>query len=401
MKHFYSIFSRTLLLAGLLVAGRAGAQIQGVTTISGSGNCSNVVADFNTDDDDFNSPSLYYGNSSFYFNSAQGWWSEVDGVHSVPPIPGGGGMRLVSIISPLYRNPNPVGVFDVGFHYIVPDPAVNRFQVRIISATPQGSYTVYNVEATTDFQFFSAYSTTPTAYTGGAPQVSGMEGNICIRLLDDDITNAPGVAYRVEVTYEVAEPQFTVFDDLSVGAAAPAPLPVTFMGMLANKVDNGVQVKWDVGDEVNVQEYQLEKSTDGASFNTVGTIASNHKNVYSLTDRTVSKSPSVYYRVKSVDLDGRFKYSGIIRVKNGSSYSDAVTIYPLPARNQITISHNQLGNRAKLVISTMDGKVMKVVTPGVGVSNTMVDISSFGSGMYLVRLDDGNGKIESKTFIKQ
>lgn len=403
MKHFYTVFSKALMLAGLLFAFRADAQdpqIEGVTTVTQSGLCSNVVADFNTDDNDFNSPSLYYGNSSFYFNATQGWWSEVDGIRTVPPIPGGGGMRLVSIISPLYKNPNPVGVFDVGFYYVVPNPAVNRFQVRIVSATPQGPFTVYNVEATSDFLFFSDYST-PAVYSGGAPDITGMEGRVCVRLLDDDITNAPGVAYRVEVTYEVAEPVFTVFDDLSLGASAPAPLPVTFFGMAANRVNNGIQVKWDVGEEINVQEYQLEKSTTGTSFTTVGTINANNKKVYSLLDQTISKSPSVFYRVKSVDFDGTAKYSGIIRVKNNTSYSDAVTVYPSPARNQITISHNQLGSRARLVISTMDGKVLRVITPGIGVSNTMVDVSNFSSGMYLLRLDDGKGKIESKTFIKQ
>ncbi|HEY0356890.1 MAG TPA: T9SS type A sorting domain-containing protein [Flavisolibacter sp.] len=403
MKHVYTFYSRTLMLIAFITCvGSANAQIQGVTTVSNSGDCSNVTANFNTNDQGFNSPSIYYGNSSFYFNTSQGWWSEVDGVSAVPPVPGGGGMRLVSIISPLYPNPNPVGIFDVGFYYVVPNPAVNRFQVRIISATPQGEFTVYNVEATSNFRTFTEFSTPPTPYAGGAPQIAGMQGNICIRLIDQDITNAPGVAYRVEVTYEIAESAFTVFDDLSIGGTEAAPLPVNFLGVSANKIENGgVQVKWDVADEVDVREYHLEKSTNGLSFTKVGAVpAVGGTTVYDFVDNS-SKAPQVFYRVKSVDIDGTVKYSGIIRFKDNTSFTSDVKVYPSPARSQITVQHDRLDSRSRISISTMDGRIIKMITPGQGISNTMMDVSNLSSGVYVIKVVDGNGKIETTTFVKQ
>lgn len=402
MKHVYSFYSRTLMLiAFLTVAGIANAQILGVTTVSNSGDCSNVTANFNSGDQGYNSASIYYGNSRFYFNTAQGWWSEVDGVRAVPPIPGGGGARLVSIISPLYTNPNPVGIFDVGFYYVVPNPAVNRFQVRIISATPQGEFTVYNEEASSDFRTFAEFSTPPTPYAGGAPQIAGQQGYICIRLIDQDITNAPGVAYRVEVTYEVADPLFTVFDDLSIGGTVAAPLPVNFLGLSANKVTSGVQVKWDIADEIDVKEYQLEKSTNGFSFQTVGTVDANGRNtMYSYVDPNI-KAEQIYYRVKSVDIDGKTKYSGIIRFKGNTSFTNDVKVYPSPARSQITVQHSRLESKARITVSTIDGRMVKMVTPGQGNSNTMLDISSLSAGTYVLKIDNGNGKVETTTFVKQ
>ncbi|MGZ5285677.1 MAG: T9SS type A sorting domain-containing protein [Flavisolibacter sp.] len=402
MKHVYSFYSRTLMfIAFLTVSGIANAQPQGVTNVSNSGDCSNVSADFNTGDQGYNSGSIYYGNSRFYFNTTHGWWSEVDGVRAVPPIPGGGGARLISIISPLYSNPNPVGIFDVGFYYVVPSPAVNRFQVRIISATPQGGFTVYNEEASSDFRTFTEFSTPPTPYAGGASQIAGQQGYICIRLLDQDITNAPGVAYRVEVTYEVAEPIFTVFDDLSIGGTAAAPLPVNFLGLSANKVANGIDVKWDIADEIDVKEYQLEKSTNGVSFQTVGTVAAHGRStMYSYVDPN-NKAEQIFYRVKSVDIDGKTKYSGIIRFKGNTSFTSDVKVYPSPARSQITVQHSRLESKARITVSTIDGRMVKMVTPGQGNSNTMLDISSLSAGTYVLKIDNGNGKVETTTFVKQ
>ena len=54
---------------------------------------------------------------------------------------------------------------------------------------------------------------------------------------------------------------------------AAAPLPVTFLGLVANRADNGVNLRWDVAEESNVREYQLEKSSDGSSFATVGSVS--------------------------------------------------------------------------------------------------------------------------------
>ena len=119
------------------------------------------------------------------------------------------------------------------------------------------------------------------------------------------------------------------------------------MGINGVRVNNGVHVRWDIADEIDVKEYQLEKSTNGASFNTVGTIPAINKTMYGFTDPN-AKDPVIYYRVKSVDIDGRTKYTGIIKVTNRDSYSNNLKVYPTPAQNQLTVQHSQLGNSAKV-----------------------------------------------------
>lgn len=413
MKQVYSVLSKTLLMAyGVLIINQAQAQSSSTTA---PGNCGVVVANFNSNSGNHASPSIYGGmfDSSFYYQPVRGYWTDMDHDRTNPPT----SPRVLSIISPPYVNPSPQGEFNVGFYYIVPNAAIDRFQIRIVSIAPgPGGTTVTNIVATSGVQFFNQWSS-PHHYVDQAvsnsngtspanPYLTGDSGHVCIKIVDADITNSPGTFYRVEIAYVLNTPVtdnfFAVYDNLSIGAtSAPAPLPVNFIGIVANKIENnGVNIRWDVGDETNVQQYEVEKSTNGASFTTVGTVTAQHKYAYSFNDGS-TKSPVIFYRVRSVDIDGRTKYSGIIKLSNNSSYSNTIKVYPTPAQDQITVQHDLLNANARVIVTTMDGKVIKSITPGIGASNTMIDLSNLSSGMYIIRVNDGTGKTQTTTFIKQ
>lgn len=396
MKKIYILFTALSLL---LIVPRISAQSP--TTVT-QGVCSGVVANFNTNDNGFNSPSIFGGNfdSSFYFNSARGYFTDYLPPTRVNPP---GAPRVQSIISPPYPNPNPNGTFTVGFYYIVNNPSVDRFQVRIISVTQTTQGTVTNVEATSGVQSFAAWST-PTPYVDNGPNptpfLNGFEGRVCLRLIDPDIINSPQTTFRVEVSYLLNSAFFAVFDDLSIGPLN-SPLPVNFIGLMANRnLDNTVQLKWDVSQEINVREYQVERSDNGTSFTTAGTIAAKGKSIYAFSDQGSTRT--VFYRVKSVDIDGKTKYSGIVQLKGTSSdtYATGLMIYPVPAENDITIAHKKLERGARITVSSTTGRTMKIIVPVVGTSNTMVNLNGMPAGLYFVQLDDGKGGVQTTKLIK-
>lgn len=403
MNQFYTRVKTALIAVSFLSTSSLWAQSPGTTT---PGSCPNAVANFNTNDNGYNAPSIHGGefDSAFYYNSSRGFWTEAAGGQNPEKSTAQGSPRSTSIISPLYSNPNPQGTFNVGFYYVVGNAATDRFQVRIISASGQGGQTVYNFEASSRIRAFSEFST-PTTYTDAVnptnPLFNGQQGFVCIRLNDVDITNAPGTNYRVEVIFLLNTPNFAVFDNLSIGDAAPIPLPVSFLGVVANRSGNSVNLRWDVADELNVREYQVERSTNGSTFNVVGTIpASSKTNVYSFTD-TYAEPGNVYYRVKNLDADGRFKYSSIIKLKGASSFGSVLKAYPLPALNQVTLEHKKLSNKAKITVNSLEGKTLKVVNPVNGASHTLVNLSGLSSGMYVIKLENGEGETEMIKIIKQ
>ena len=407
MKHVYTVLSKTLLMATTVLVFNQ-AQSQSPSSVA-PGNCGAVVANFNTNSGGHSSASVHGGmfDSAFYYHPVRGYWTDMDGDRMDPP----SSPRVNSIMSTVYVSPNAPGEFNVGFYYIVPNATFDRFQIRLfqLSAGPGGLVESLvassNVRTFADWSNEGAYVDFAHGSSPANPFLTGDSGTVCIKVIDADLTNGPGIFYRVEVAYVLSNPgidnRFVVYDNLRIGGTvAPAPLPVSFMGINALRADNGVLVRWDIADEVNVKEYQLEKSTNGASFSTVGTVAASKKTMYGYTDPN-TKAAVVYYRVRSVDIDGKSKYSGIIKFTNNTSYSDKVKVYPTPARNQLTVQHSQLGTSARVTITTMDGRIVKTFQPSVNASNTMVDISGLSAGTYVIRLDNGKGKTESTTFMKQ
>jgi hypothetical protein len=389
------VYTAKVLIALTLLISSISSYAQ-VPTTPTAGVCSGVIANFNSNDNGYNSPSIYGSifDSSLYYHAGRGYWTDY-----LPPYRTGapGIPRVLNIISPPYPNPNPAGTFNVGFSYIIGSPATDRFQVRIISvtSTPQG--TVTNVEATSGVQFFSAWSS-PIPYVDVAgpnvpdptPLLNGFAGNICIQLNDADITNGPGTSFRVEVSYLTNSPFFAVFDNLSIGPIG-APLPVHFIGLVANRSSsNTVDLKWDVSEEIDVQEYQVERSTNASYWEVTGTVQAKGKSIYTLTDNNVP-SKTVYYRIKSLDIDGRYKYSGVLRLDGDNSYGNDLSAYPVPAKDDIIVQHKKLRGKSKIIISSTNGTVVKTIFPTPGSSHTPINISTLAPGIYMLRLDDETG----------
>jgi hypothetical protein len=408
MKHLYFFRKPLALTIGLLAVINCTAQNE---TTTADGNCGVVTENFNNGTGGFTSKSLYtpdlVSDSEFYYNATRGFWTEMGSAGHERTVaqgnPAPGAQRTVSILSATYVNPNPAGIFDVGFYYIVPNPQVDLFHVTLIRITQDGGgNTVSEVVAESGLKTFSQFST-PSSYTDPSnAQQNGFQGAVCIRLADNDITASASTYYRVSVVYRIfGGTNFTAFDDFSIGAIEQVSLPVSFLGIAAKRENNNVNLRWSVGDEKDLKEYQVERSITGYDFMKVGTVAVKGATVYTFSD--VNINGAAYYRIKSVDLDGKGKYSSIVKIgaDRNSSFSNILKLYPVPVLNELTVEHGQLGAAAKIIITGIDGKVIRTVYPANGSSHTPISFSGNLPGMYVLRLYDGKGKVESIKFIKQ
>jgi hypothetical protein len=190
------------------------------------------------------------------------------------------------------------------------------------------------------------------------------------------------------------------FDDFGTNVnESQTPLPVSFISFNAQKISSNTQLTWKVGEEDNVKGYEVERSIDGSKFTSVGFVPASGKTTYTFSDAQTTQG-TVFYRIRNVDNDGKFKYSNILSLKNGQS-SLILRAFPLPAVNKLTIQHEAAFNNGKINIASSDGSVVKRIIPSPGSLETVVNLSGLKSGIYVLYFDSGNGKMQTMKFMKQ
>ena len=115
-------------------------------------------------------------------------------------------------------------------------------------------------------------------------------------------------------------------------------LPINFLSISANANKNNAQVKLVVAQQVNILKYQLEKSSDGSSFEKAEEqypklLAGNA--TYIFTDYNFNQTS--YYRVVALDNDGRKQYSGQVVLKK-AEHDNSLFVFPNPCSNYLNIT---------------------------------------------------------------
>ena len=170
------------------------------------------------------------------------------------------------------------------------------------------------------------------------------------------------------------------------------PLPVNFLSIDIKKENDGARLSWKVADEENVSRYEVEKSADARSFRTVGSVPASGQSAYSFAENNVlSKS---YFRIRSVDNDGKYKFSSILSFSLDKS-SIVLKAFPIPSQNDVTLQHPTAETRSRIMIHSVDGRLLKTIVPSQHTQQTHIDCTGLQPGAYFIRYDEGDGNQES------
>jgi hypothetical protein len=207
----------------------------------------------------------------------------------------------------------------------------------------------------------------------------------------------PQTEYRLRSLY------FKKFDYSNL-----SPLPLKLLNFTAALNKNEVNLEWTTASEMNVSHFEVEKSTDGKNFNEAGKVLA-HGNTtvkmnYSFTDISDNtQSDIVYYRLRSVDIDGKAEYSEtrIIRLNKLPRNNITVLTYPNPVSNElrITIPDNWQNKQVQYEVLSINGySAKKSANPSSSQTETM-NVSNLAPGIYIVKATC-NGETAQQKIIK-
>jgi Secretion system C-terminal sorting domain len=365
MKLVYTTF-KSLFLLSLFIPFTSGAQQ--ITTVITSANCVFTYS-FNITDEGFSSPSIYSNDNDFglYWNGSQ--LTETAGAALTN--------RTASTISPIFTNTE-TSRTTLGFDYSV--PAGTQYRIRIVSGVTNPPLEI--LATTSNGPLWSSFPST--------------SGSLCLELQDADLP--PGSQIRYEISFRTFNTGVITLDNFRK-IIFSAPLPVTFLAFIARETTVGIiQLLWNVADEVHVNGYEVETSIDGINFTTVGFVPANGKANYSFSYNGPIKETR-FFRVRNIDIDNRYQYTGIIRIQNKNT-STQIKVYPVPATAHIFLEHPKQAKQAIIqIINTTGIQVLQTYSLP-NSYQTSLNLTGFKPGVYFIIYTEKGGQIQTTSFIK-
>lgn len=192
---------------------------------------------------------------------------------------------------------------------------------------------------------------------------------------------------------------FSAFSPFMVADISLA-LPVKFGAIKAYEKQNGIQLDWKVYSENKVRNYEIERSADGRSYTSVGSLPALYNNTsdgdYGFFDANPLAGTS-YYRIKNNDLDGKSAYSIVIRVNRNKTIS-GLNLYPNPVVNGIVLLQGSDLSRGKYKINIFGANgqeifKQQIIHNGGTLTHTIELPSATSKGVYMLSVKDENGNI--------
>lgn len=191
-------------------------------------------------------------------------------------------------------------------------------------------------------------------------------------------------------------------------ASMLAALPLQW-GQVKGICNNNIMtVQWETLQEINTQHFIVERSSNGTSWQGIQLIAAAGQSAssiqYSISDSAITNASVLYYRIKSVDLDGSYSYSKVITIKPCSFTVNSMKLFPVPAITTLQLSFNS-GNKQKasLRIFNPQGQQVKTQDLVIQEGNNLftVDVRGLPAGTYYMQLMLDNQRPMTTSFIKQ
>jgi hypothetical protein len=186
-------------------------------------------------------------------------------------------------------------------------------------------------------------------------------------------------------------------------------LPVKLLSFSVTLVNGKAEINWVTASETNLSHFIVEKSYDGIHFNEAGTVfakgnTTDNTNYNFSDDLNSFQSGVIYYRLLSVDKDGKGSYSEtrIIRMSRQDNNNIRIQAYPNPVTNELHISIPSEWQNKKVIYEVLNanGQVSKKTETNNSSQTETVNMSTLPPGFYIIRVSC-EGQTRQQKIVRQ
>lgn len=190
--------------------------------------------------------------------------------------------------------------------------------------------------------------------------------------------------------------QFTAdFDNcetFSIGVKTTA-LPVTWSKFDLVPGDDYINVNWGTSVEINNSHFEIQKSYDGNTWETLATQSGKGTTKNSSEYSFIDYDPQVgvnYYRIKQVDFNGDESYT-IVKSINFSGYFslENSSLFPNPV-NGDAVSIELPHNEGRVRVAVMDLAGNELLVDEIWGASGQLELQDLSEGLYFVKMQKGS-----------
>jgi hypothetical protein len=180
-------------------------------------------------------------------------------------------------------------------------------------------------------------------------------------------------------------------------------LSTSFISFTGNRINAKNTVTWIADEHTNITLFEVEKSRNGSSFNSIAQVHESSSASYSYTDEQSIYDQTAYYRLKMIPKNGSVTYSGIVRLEATTKNDFTALISPNPVAGELRLQF--LSEKKRTITATIvesTGRVVFAANIMVNQGNNSLVLNGSGKiapGFYTVELMDGI-KSHSVRFVK-
>jgi hypothetical protein len=198
----------------------------------------------------------------------------------------------------------------------------------------------------------------------------------------------------------------TSFSPFTFGSTA-IPLPIILSGFTVVNQDCKAYLTWTTSLEQNANSFDIQQSTDGVSYATVGNVrADDAPSTYHAT--VAQATPQAFYRLRMVNLDGTSVYSMIDELSlDCLAGANHLTIFPNPLPGgglaQVNLTTTVARGTANLQVFDAQGKRVysAMVTVNNGLNQYSLPAAGLAQGIYSVIIIGNDWKSDVILFSRE
>ncbi len=189
----------------------------------------------------------------------------------------------------------------------------------------------------------------------------------------------------------------SVFNNNFTFGSVSYVLPLKLISFTAGRITDYTKTNWTIGNELNVKQYELQRSDEGINFYTLSVQTANNQNrteFYSYDDKKTLKG-TAYYRLKIIDVFNEIKFSQTIAVSAASSKGMYVITNPVDASIDLFADDAYKGTYQYTIVNSAGQQyqsgVLNIVNAGIQRIGLQ---STFSPGAYILTLKNATHSLQ-------